>query len=200
MPKPTLFPESYSLDKFNPRSRVDPSRIEGYSEIVQANDIAKADPLRFGEAHRTAKVIRSQEDAYKVIGARPQELPVEFAWLRVSGPAGATSASADAEIDAYTANQGYIPCTKERFDQLASLYGYKFNDVLWHVAEDGTIRRGADSALFFRSGEVARMWERHQAESTAKAEGSSLPTSLAAGKEKVPTFSEEESEEIFITH
>lgn len=196
--KPVLFPEDYRVERFNPRDRqaADPSRIEGHSEIVQANDIERADAYEFKKAHETSKGVKTKEDAFRVIGARPQQLPVEFKWLRVCGPGGAYSASASAEIDVYASDQGFIPCTKERFDVLTQNFGYKFNSNRWWVAEDGTIRRGYDTALFYRSGEVARDWERAMAEETAKREGAAFPESLR----DTETFREEETEEVFLTH
>lgn len=196
--KPLLFPEDYNIARFDPRDRqaADPSRIEGYSEIVQANDIEKADPYEFKKAHETAKGIRTKEDGFKAVGAKPQQLPVEFKWLRVCGPGGAYSASASAEIDVYTADQGFIPCTKDRFDVLSENFGYKFNSNRWWVAEDGTIRRGYDTALFYRSGEVARQWERELQRIAAEREGATLPETLREAE----TFKEESTEEVFLTH
>jgi len=200
--KPALFAEDYDPRRFDPATLKSgkPGRIDGYSEIVQANDINKADDLKFREAHSGAAVIKTKEDAYKVIGAKPSELPVEFKWLRVNGPGGAHSPTAAAEIDSYTADQGFVLCTADRFKTLANEFGYKFNKATWRVAEDGTIMRGYDVALFYRSGEVARMWGRHLREEAAKAEGAKIPRELTAKGEKAETFSEEETEEVFITH
>jgi len=195
--KPVLFAEDYNtrFDPVNVRS-TDPSRIEGWSETVQANDIAKADALEFRKAHETAKVIKTQEDAYKVIGAGPAELPVDFKWLRISGPGGADSPSANAEIDMYV-SQGFLPCTKEIFDIMVENYGYKFNHALWRVAEDGTIRRGYDVALYYRSGDVARKWEQHSvAEAIERDTNPSLPSNFQGDT----SWKEEEVEEILITH
>lgn len=200
--KPMLFPEDYDERRFDPAKNKasKPSRIEGYTEIIRANDIAKADDLLFRQAHAGAAVIKTKEDAYKVIGAKPQELPVEFKWLRVNGPGGAHSPTAAAEIDVYTSDQGFVLCTKERFDNLAELFGYKFNHASWRVAEDGTISRGYDVALFYRSGEVARKWDRHMLEEAAKARGATLPAAFSAGGDNAETFSEQETEKIIITH
>lgn len=202
MTKPVLFSEDYVATRFDPRSRTaqDPSRIEGWSETVRANDIAKADDLRFREAHVDGTVIKTKEDAYKVIGAKPAELPVEFVWLRVNGPGGAHSASAAVEIDSYTADKGFVLCTRDKFTALEEAYGYKFNHASWRVAEDGMIRRGADVALFFRSGEVAKMWEQYRVEDNARLENQSVPATLSAAGETVETFSEDETETVFIHH
>jgi len=201
--KPLLFPEDYSATKFDPRKQNanDSSRIEGYSEIVQANDIAKSDDLLFRNAHQGASHLKTKEDVYKVIGAKPQELPVEFAWLRVNGPGGAHSSTAAAEIDAYTADQGFVLCTKDRFTQLSNAFGYKFNSAAWRVAEDGTIMRGYDVALFYRSGEVAKMWEDHRLDENARAEGARFPNKLQSKGATAETFVENEvEEEVLITH
>jgi len=201
--KPLLFPEDYSASRFDPNQRnaTDSSRIDGYSAIVQANDIAKADDLRFRDAHSGGSHIKTKEDAYKIIGARPQELPVEFAWLRVNGPGGAHSASASAEIDQYTVDQGFVVCTKDRFDALSKAYGYQFNSAAWRVAEDGTIMRGYDVALFYRSGEVAKMWEQHRLGENQKAEGMRMPNTITAKGQTADTFVEEEvTEDVLITH
>lgn len=196
--KPLLFPEDYDVQRHMPQNSkgyVDPSRIGGYSEIVMANDLDKADPYEFKKAHETGKRIKTKEDAFRAVGSGPKLLPVEFRWLRVTGPGGAYSASATAEIDAYTVDQGFIPCTKDRFDTLAANYGYTLEGNAW-VAEDGTIRRGYDVALFYRPGEVARAWEKALAEETAKREGNSFPGALRDAE----TFQEESTEEVFITH
>ncbi len=199
--KPMLFGDNYNEAKFDPRNRtaMDPSRIGGYSEIVQANDINKADDLQFREAHKGAAVIKTKEDAYKVIGAQPQKLPVNFAWLRINGPGGAHSPTAAAEIDQYTNDRGFVLCTKERFDALSEAYGYKFNHNSWTVAEDGTIRRGYDVALYYRSGDVARMWDSYMAEEAVKAEAD-FPQALSAANVTTETFTENSTEEILITH
>ena len=197
MAKPLIFPENYDIKKFDPNNRgiVDPSRIGGYDKQVMANDLDKADVYEFHKAHESGKKIRTKEDAFRAIGAHPKPLPVEFKWLRVSGPGGAYSASATAEVDVYSADQGFIPCTKERFDNVAKEYGYTLESNAW-VAEDGTIRRGYDVALFYRSGDVARAWEKALAAETAKREGESFPERLRDAE----TFREETKEEIFLTH
>jgi hypothetical protein len=201
--KPMLFPEDYDVRRFDPARGSDakPSRIKGYTEITRANDISKADDLKFREAHSGAAVIKTKEDAYKVIGAAPAQLPVEFKWLRVNGPGGAHSASALAEVDMYTTDQGFILCTKDRFMALAEAYGYEFNHSAWRVAEDGSITRGYDVALFYRSGEVARMWDRHMAEEAARIEGGEFTRELRAGGETAETFAEESvQKDVLINH
>lgn len=201
--KPALFPENYDTSRFDPSRRAgsDPSRIPGYSERVQANDVAAADDLMFRNAHRDAKNISTKEDVYRQIGTSPGKLPVEFAWLRVNGPGGANSPTANAEVDSYMTDQGYIPCTKDKFDLLAAEYGYSFNSAAWRVAEDGTIRRGYDVALFYRRGDVAEMWKKALAEEAARLEGASFPQQLSARDAAAETFVEEEVEkDVILAH
>jgi len=153
--KPLLFAESRTdAEKFDPRRHrgtLDPSRVPGYSEIVQANDIAKADPLIFRDRNGI-----TQEDAYALVGAQPQELEVEFMWLPVSGAAGAPSDAQARALDRYENQEGFRLCTVEF---LKSQPWFQGMPPLGRVAEDGTIRRGPDVALFWRPGEVARAWE-----------------------------------------
>ncbi len=195
--KPVLFTEDYA-QRFDPSNvRVsDPSRIGGWSETVQANDIEIADDLDFRKAHQSAKVIKTKEDAYRVIGSGPSKLPIEFKWLQVNGPGGANSPNANAQIDMYTSDQGFLLCTKDKFDVMIENYGYEFNHARWRVAEDGSIRRGYDVALYYRSGDVARKWEQHLAAQAAGKISTSLPSQIQGDT----GFSEEEVEEILITH
>lgn len=194
--KPVLFSDDRSdVERFDPRlhqGSLDPSRIPGYSEIVQANDIEKADALRFREQNAG----RTKEDVYKQLGASPRKLEVEFKWLRVSGPGGADSPSAQRDLDHYTTRQGFRLATTE---DLTS-NGCDMPPAA-RMAEDGSIRRGPDVALFVRSGEVARMWERYIAEETAKQEGASVPDEFKDGAYRADTFSEEiERETVDVTH
>lgn len=202
--KPALFPEDYDAKRYDPKNRTsqDPSRIEGWSETVQANDLDKSNDLDFRNAHATATNVKSKVDVFRMLGASPAELPVDFAWLRVNGPGGAHSASAAAEIDAYTADKGFIMCTKPRFDALSAHYGYRFNEATWRVAEDNSIRRGYDVALFYRPGEVARVWDKQLTDDAARVEGK-FPETLTSARESsgpAETFVEREVEEVMITH
>ena len=194
--KPVIFSEDRSdAERFDPRlhlGSLDPGRIPGYSEIVQANDIARADALEFREKN----LGRTQEDLFKEIGANPRKLDVEFQWLRIIGPSGVGSPNARRELDHYTNQEGFRLATEE---DLTSR-GFDFPPQAWR-SEDGTIRRGSDVALYVRSGEVARMWERFRAEEAAQREGNSIPQELAAGGYRASTFEEEEVHEtVEITH
>lgn len=164
--KPLLFPDERSdAERFDPnlhRGYLDPSRIPGYSEIVMANDIDKADALEFRSKNGITK-----EAMYAKIGASPRVLPVEFAWLPISGVAGAPSNAQERVSDRYRNQEGY---RLARWPADFEPHGFDF-PPLGRPAEDGTIRRGADTALYVRSGEVARKWEKFKFQEQAELEG-----------------------------
>jgi hypothetical protein len=104
--KPFIFPDAQSdLERFNEinidavSGGFDSSYIPGYSEIVKANEIAASNDLEFAQAHKDAvSGARTKDDWYKIIGARPQKLPVYFKWLRVTSVSGDRSYNADVEV------------------------------------------------------------------------------------------------------
>lgn len=192
--KPLLFAdERTDAERFDPKLHqgyLDPSRIPGYSEIVQANDIAKADDLIFRDRNNG----RTKEDVYKSLGARPQPLPVEFAWLRVTGPGGTDSPRAFQELDHYKNAQGFRLAHKNDLEA----HGYGFPPAA-RLAEDGTIRRGPDVALYVRSGEVARMWDAHKIAQQAELAGA--PSTFESGAYNAPAFDEaEKRQSITVKH
>lgn len=186
--KPAIFADDRSdAERFDPnlhRGHLDPSRIPGYSEIVMANDIAKADDLLFRSANG-----RTKEDVYREIGATPQELDVEFAWLPVSSAGGAPSQVQARALDRYKNQEGFRLACEE--DLTSRGFGLP---PLGRLAEDGTIRRGADVALFVRSGEVARKWDAYKKAEQDRLEGTVL-TSVSAGGEVAEAWSAEEDRE-----
>lgn len=190
--KPLIFAdERTDAERFDPnvhRGTLDPSRIPGYSEVVMANDIDKADDLEFRRANGFTK-----EEMYRKIGASPARLPVEFQWLRVSGAGGAHSAGALRELDYYQNREGFRLATE---DDLTS-HGYGFPPAA-RRAEDGTIRRGPDVALYVRSGEVARMWETFKFREQKELEGAGGAQTFNPGTEV--SASEEDRESITIKH
>lgn len=192
--KPALFPdERTDAEKFDParhRGTLDPSRIPGWSEIVQANDIDKADALTFRSRNGITK-----EDAYRLIGATPRKLEVEFAWLPISGLAGARMSDAQARaLDSYENQEGFRLATEEDLRR----YGFGF-PPLGRRAEDGTIRRGADTALYVRSGEVARKWEAFKIAEQAALEGRYLEAS-SVHPEAQASGRLEDTETVTVTH
>jgi len=196
--KPLLFADERSdAEKFDPmlhRGHLDPSRIPGYSEIVMANDIAKADDLDFRYKNNQTK-----EDLYRQIGAFPQALDVEFAWLPVSAAGGAPSQTQARVLDRYQHQEGFRLATRE---DLEAQPWFRGMPPLGREAEDGTIRRGADTALFVRSGEVARKWEAYKFAEQAELEGRELSHIVAAeaGLETEAWASEEDRETVTVKH
>lgn len=192
--KPLLFADERSdAEKFDParhRGHLDPSRIPGYSEIVQANDIAASDALIFRDRNKM-----TQEDAYRIIGAEPQTLDVEFQWLPVSGTAGAPSDAQARALDRYQTQEGFRLATEEF---LRSQPWFRGMPPLGRVAEDGTIRRGADVALFWRPGEVARKWEAFKIAEAREMEG--LPPLNETSHAPDAYFEHQETERVRVTH
>lgn len=213
MAKPLLWGDTRSdVERFDPKLHEahgsDPSRIPGYSEIVQANDVAAADELTFRNHQQrfglTGK-IKKQEDVYRLIGAHPQELPVEFKWLPISGPTGgALSPTAANQLDRYTNKEGFslvkVDLDDPATDFSNQFYGYGF-PVTGRVEGDGSIRRGPDVALYVRSGEVARMWKQHYEERAREMDAAHLPESFTKGSYDAPvTPYEEERSTEYVTH
>lgn len=187
--KPLFFPDSRG-----PAARIDmetlrnnrPGYIPGYDEIVKANEIAASDDFKFLEAHRNAPSggIRTKEDAYRVIGASPKKLDVEFGWERVSGVAGGRSHAADVQI-AVARAEGWVPATFEELEKRG--FGMPPNA---HVDAEGLIRR-KDVALHMRSsedGDEARALRRRDAK---EADSPRIPGMFAAGGAVAPAIREE---------
>lgn len=197
MAKPLVFSDSRPAEeRFDPErtSRWGPSYIPGYSEIVAANDIAKADDLLFREQHKNAlrpngKQGLTKDDVFRQLGTGPRVLDHEFRWLRVSGPNMSRTYSADAQLSYAVNDQGFRLATE---DDLKSR-GYGMPPAA-HLDGEGKIRR-LDVALYIRSGEVARKWERYEVEKAAKRENSTVPTTFTTGDYTVPASSEVEKRE-----
>lgn len=199
--KPLLWsdydPLAYDPDVWEARS-LDPSRIPGYSETVQANDVAKADDFVFQQRQREFGVgdnrFWNKEKVYEVIGAHPRELEVDFAWLPISGPGGGSLSPDQArQLDHYMNREGYRRITVKDEADFTSQFGYPFPPTA-HVEADGSIRRGVDLALYARPGEVARKWEQKHMQMAAEADVSPLPDTLSAGAEVTETFRSETQE------
>lgn len=191
--KPAIFADTRSdAEKFDPmlhRGALDPSRIPGYSEVVMANDIDKADALEFRHKNGMTK-----EDAFRLVGATPRPLDVEFAWLPVSGAAGGALSDNQARaLDRYSNQEGYRLATEADLD--ARGFGFP---PMGRRAEDGTIRRGADVALYVRSGEVARKWEDFKIRDQAALEGRLASPDMSPEAQAYGGLLETES--ITITH
>ena len=187
--KPMMFADERSdAERFDPRvhrGHLDPSRIPGYAEKVQANDIAKADALIF----RSKNDGRTQEDLYAQVGAMPETLDCELQWLPITNGQGGLSSHVARQLDQYVNQQGFRLATK---DDLESR-GYGFPPTA-REAEDGTIRRGPDVALYIRSGEVARMWEAFKIDDQ-EALANAKPDSYVDGAYSAPAFKAPETRE-----
>lgn len=192
--KPVLFADDRpDVDRFDPemqQDHLDPSRIPGYSEIVMANDIEKADDLIF-----RSKNGRTKEEVYRQIGATPRPLDVEFAWLPISAAGGAPSQLQARVLDRWQNSEGFRPATAEDL----SSRGFGF-PPLGRLAEDGTIRRGADTALYVRSGEVARKWDAFKARKQAELEGTTLDSVSGGGLIAEAWSAKEASETVTVRH
>ena len=187
--KPVLFADTRSdAERFDPalhRGHLDPSRVPGYAEMVQANDIDVADALAF----RAANDGRTKEDIYAQIGASPTVLDVELAWLPISAPDGGMSSHVVRQLDQYVHQQGFRLATEE--DLLSR--GFAFPPTA-RRAEDGTIRRGPDVALYIRSGEVARKWQAFKIQEQ-DALANAQPDAYSKGEYIAPTFREADRHE-----
>lgn len=198
--KPILFGDTrteteISADRFQPiwEESFDPSYIPGYSEKVRANDIARADELFFRQQHSGAKPgARKQEDWYRKIGAEPGELPVEFKGIRVEGPNGGPSHTANWQSAYAMEYEGFRPVTRTELEAM----GYGMPPA-WREDEAGYIRR-YDLQLMVRDGKVAR---RHEADNIRRAkEAENAPLdSFSDGGYVAPAWREEmEHEQVYL--
>lgn len=177
----------------------DPSWVEGYSQIVQANDIEASDDLDFQVAQRNqGGRIKRKEEAYALIGAKPQKLKYRLMWLPIARANGAALDAGSARmLRDYTEKQGYRPVMGEKKDgritaRILEEMGSTVS-IDCRLAEDGTIRRGVgDIALYYTDGVVAQNWERYAAKVAAEADKPVLPTALSEGRFKAETFEDEE--------
>lgn len=128
----------------------DPSYVPGHGEIVMANDIAKGH-LPEHEKRRY----------YERFGTGPKALPMDLAWVRVSGVDGNRSYNADISAADWR-RKGYRPAT---LDDLKK-QGWEVPPTA-HVEADGTIRR-EDVALWIVDGDRARALEAYQARVNAE--------------------------------
>ena len=92
------------------------------------------------------------------------------------------------DLDRYEHAEGFKLATRADLEN----HGYGFPPAA-REAEDGTIRRGPDVALYVRSGEVARMWE--AAKFADQAELAGAPQAFNAGGYSAEAFDEAEKRE-----
>lgn len=148
----------------------DPSYIPGYSEQVQANDIAATDDhiwyqqhLASGEDGRPQDG-QTKEDVYKQIGRHPAPLPVEFMWLRTQDAAGLHSAQIAKDLMEYDRRRYRVAVWPNDFEP----HGYGFPPA-GHKEADGTIRRD-DVTLYVVDGRAARAFKKAQQDYTQQLE------------------------------
>jgi hypothetical protein len=138
--KPLLFGVIEEADSFVPRrirEKVGPDYIPGYSEQVMANDLSDSNIIS-----------NDVKDKYyrRDFGTGPGELFYEFKWVRVTGPKGELSHSADEDAYHYT-KQGYAPVVVKSKEDFKDQFGYGFPPAA-RIGPDGMIRH-RDVALFF---------------------------------------------------
>jgi len=147
------------------RGRLGADYIPGYSEIVMANDLAKSTQI--------PEYIK--EKYYKVdFGTGPQELPFIFAWVRVTGPTGELSASANQDAFDYK-QKGWraVKCSSKKQSEFKEQFGYGFPPAAT-ITSDGMIRH-RDAALFVVDKKTADRLEAQRIEDNAQFLGRNQP-------------------------
>lgn len=165
------------------RQRQGPDYIPGYSERIMANDLSTSLVL-------TTAV---KEKYYRrEFGVGPGEIPVEFMWVRVSGPDGEKSDSATEDLYEYV-KRGYkaiVVSDEEDFVAQFKYAGVTGFPPAAHIGSDGLIRH-RDAALYFVSRKKADKLEQERIEDNKRLLGINQP-----GGEVTPSpfdFVEEET-------
>lgn len=184
--KPFLFAKPTAHDAALPtrvRERLGPDYIPGYSERVMANDLATSDVL-------TSDV---KEKYYRRdFGVGPGIIPVEFKWVRVSGPTGEDSYSATQDMYEYV-KRGYIAVEVDNEKAFVDKFHYAGVTGFPPAAQlgvDGLVRH-RDSALYYVDRKTADRLEQERIEDNKRLLGHNQP-----GGEVQPSpydFSEEET-------
>lgn len=181
--KPLLFAELDKADGPLPRrirDKLGPDYIPGYSEAVMANDLS------------TSEIISQDvKDKYnrRDFGTGPSTLPFEFKWVRVTGPKGEMSHSADEDAYQYKM-QGYLPVIVESTEDFTERFGFGFPPA-GRLGEDGMIRH-RDVALFYVDRQTADRLEAERMEANRRLLGHNQP-----GGEPIRQVYDFEEEETF---
>lgn len=181
--KPLLFAELDKADGPLPRrirDKLGPDYIPGYSEAVMANDLS------------TSEIISQDvKDKYnrRDFGTGPSTLPFEFKWVRVTGPKGEMSHSADEDAYQYKM-QGYHPVIVESTADFTERFGFGFPPA-GRLGEDGMIRH-RDVALFYVDRQTADRLEAERMEANRRLLGHNQP-----GGEPIRQVYDFEEEETF---
>lgn len=159
--------------------------IPGYSETIMANDLAKS----------TIIPSATKEKYYRRdFGRGPAVLPVEFKWVRVVGPNGEISASANADAFQYT-KLGFkavkVESQEDFANQFNTIDGIGFPPAA-QIDGEGMIRH-RDAALFYIDKETADRLERERMEENKRFLGHNQP----GGEVNVPQPFDFEEEETF---
>ena len=186
--KPLLWNEPEADESLLPRrlrQKLGADYIPGYSEIVFANDLSTSKHLTEPE---------KQEYYKKEFGVGPNVLPVEFKWVRVSGPQGQPTDSAREDTFNYR-RMGFKPVTVETEGDFKTQFGFGFPPVA-HIGADGMVRH-RDSALFYVDRETADRLERERIAENKRFLGQNQPD----GEKNLPrpyTLTDEEVGEVTI--
>lgn len=181
--KPLLWNDPATDESLLPRrlrQKLGADYIPGYSEIVFANDLSTSQQL--SEADK-------QEYYKKEFGVGPNVLPVEFKWVRVSGPQGQPTDSAREDTFNYR-RMGYKPVNVETEEDFKAQFGFGFPPVA-HIGADGMIRH-RDSALFYVDRATADRLEQERLAENKRFLGNNQPD----GKANLPrpyTLTDEET-------
>lgn len=163
--------QSEEAFEFNPEAfmagqNIDSTYIPGYSEIVKANDIEKADDLQFQVQHQKTGI--TKQKLYKLVGADPRPLPFVFRWLRATGVDGTVNSNVARDLLEYTRKERGGYRIVNWFDDEEKLFkpnGWGFPPAARLDRTDGTIRLD-DLALYVVDGRAERAWENWVAEHT----------------------------------
>lgn len=164
--KPLLFGSLDEPEGMIPRrirEKVGPDYIPGYSEAIMANDLSQSAIIT---SDVKAKYYRRD------FGTGPAELPYEFKWVRVTGPKGEMSHSADEDAYHYT-KQGFNPVVVESEEDFTDRFGFGFPPAA-RIGPDGMIRH-RDVALFYVDRQTADRLEAERMEANRRLLGHNQP-------------------------
>ena len=184
--KPMIFAEPKAYDADMPgrtRQRQGPDYIPGYAERIMANNLSTSRVL--------TQAVKEKYYA-REFGVGPGPIPVQFMWVRVSGPDGKDSFSATEDLNEYV-KRGYkavVVSDKDDFVKEFEYAGVTGFPPAAHVGPDGMIRH-RDSALYYVSRIKADKLEQERIDDNKRLLGHNQP-----GGEVAPSpydFNEEES-------
>lgn len=184
--KPFLFAKPTAHDAALParvRERLGPDYIPGYSERVMANDLDTSTVL-------TTEI--KEKYNRRDFGVGPGVIPIEFKWVRVSGPTGEDSYSATQDRYEYV-KRGYIAVEVDSEKDFVNQFRYAGVTGFPPAAQIGPdhLVRHRDSALYYVDRKTADRLEQERIEDNKRLLGHNQP-----GGEVQPSpydFDEEET-------